>query len=85
MKWSAALRKGNTEEGHAEEEHAEEGHAEEGRTEEDHAEDAHAKVGCPKERVDMLQKLADTRKDWVIPTNALVEIRPAPKKFCPNI
>ena len=43
------------------------GHAEEGRTEEDCAEDARAKVGCPKERVDVLQKQADTWKDWVIP------------------
>ena len=41
-------------------------------TEEDLAKDARAKVGCPKERVDMLQKQADTQKDWVIPTNALV-------------
>ena len=61
------MRKGQTEECHAEEGRTKEDHAEE-----DRAEDARAKVGCPKERVDMLQKQADTRKDWVIPTNALV-------------
>ena len=58
--------------------HTEEGYSEEGRTEEDRTEEGRTEEACPKESV-------DTQNDWVIPTNVLVEIRPAAKKFCPDI